>query len=93
MFAAAIKLASRPDRKTNTHAVLIPGGKAGVWIASGLASGVTLLSIVVSVFPPGDSSNRSLFVIKVVGTTIAAVAVGLILYYRGYLEKRRQARD
>ncbi len=93
MFAAAIKLASRPDRKTNTHAVLIPGGKAGVWIASGLASAVTLLSIVVSVFPPGDSSNRSLFVIKVVGTTIAAVAVGLILYYRGYLEKRRQARD
>jgi len=93
MFAAAIKLASRPDRKTNTHAVLIPGGKAGVWIASGLASAVTLLSIVVSVFPPGDSSNRTLFVIKVVGTTIAAVAVGLILYYRGYLEKRRQARS
>ncbi len=93
MFAAAIKLASRPDRKTNTHAVLVSGGKAGVWIASGLASAVTLLSIVVSVFPPGDSSNRSLFVIKVVGTTIAAIAVGLILYYRGYLEKRRQARD
>ncbi len=93
MFAAAVKLASRPDRLTNTHAVLIPGGKAGVWIASGLASGVTLLSIIVSVFPPGDSSNRLLFVIKVVGTTVVAVAFGLILYYRGSLEKRRKARQ
>jgi amino acid transporter len=93
MFAAAVKLASRPDRLTNTHAVLIPGGKAGVWIASGLASGVTLLSIIVSVFPPGDSSNRLLFVIKVVGTTLVAVAFGLILYYRGSLEKRRKAKQ
>ena len=93
MFAAAIKLSSRPDRATNPHAVLVPGGKAGVWIASGLASAVTLLSIVVSVFPPGDSSNRLLFVIKVVGTTVAAVAVGLVLYYRGHTEKRRQAGD
>jgi glutamate:GABA antiporter len=93
MFAAAVKLASRPDRLINTHAVLIPGGKAGVWIASGLASGVTLLSIIVSVFPPGDSSNRLLFVIKVVGTTLVAVAFGLILYYRGSLEKRRKARQ
>ena len=33
MFAAAIKLAGRPDRKSNQHAVLIPGGMAGVWIA------------------------------------------------------------
>jgi hypothetical protein len=64
-----------------------------VWIASGLASAVTLLSIIVSVFPPGDSSNRLLFVIKVVGTTVAAVALGLILYYRGQMEKRRQAGD
>ncbi|HET9803894.1 MAG TPA: APC family permease, partial [Candidatus Acidoferrum sp.] len=70
MFGAAIKLASRPDRKTNPHAVLIPGGKVGVWIACGLATSVTLLSIIVSVFPPGDSSSRSLFVVKVAGTTI-----------------------
>src|SRR5258707_6104407 len=83
MFAAAIKLANRPDRNTNPHAVLVPGGKIGVWIACGLASAVTLLSIIVSVFPPGDSSNRSLFLVKVIGTTIAAIALGLILYYRG----------
>jgi amino acid transporter len=83
MFAAAIKLAGRADRDTNPHAVLVPGGKTGVWIACGLATSVTLLSIIVSVFPPGDSSNRILFVIKVVGTTVAAIAIGLILYFRG----------
>ncbi|HXJ47136.1 MAG TPA: APC family permease [Candidatus Dormibacteraeota bacterium] len=83
MFAAAIKLANRPDRNTNPLAVLVPGGKIGVWIACGLASAVTLLSIIVSVFPPGDSSNRTLFLVKVIGTTIAAIALGLILYYRG----------
>jgi len=89
MFAAAIKLAGRADRITNPHAVLVPGGKTGVWIACGLATSVTILSIVVSVFPPGDSSNRTLFVIKVAGTTVAAIAIGLILYFRGKMAKTK----
>ena len=90
MFAAAIKLAGRPDRRSNPHAVLVPGGKAGVWIACTLAFSVTLLSIIVSVFPPGDSSNRKLFLIKVIGTTVLAVAVGLILYFWGAAKKRSE---
>jgi len=90
MFAAAIKLAGRPDRMANPHAVLVPGGKTGVWIACSLAFSVTLLSIIVSVFPPGDSSNRKLFLIKVVGTTVLAVAVGLILYFWGAAKKRSE---
>jgi glutamate:GABA antiporter len=90
MFAAAIKLAGRPDRTANPQAVLVPGGKAGVWIACTLAFSVTLLSIIVSVFPPGDSSNRKLFLIKVIGTTVLAVAVGLILYFWGAAKKRSE---
>ena len=90
MFAAAVKLAGRPDRTANPHAVLVPGGKAGVWIACTLAFSVTLLSIIVSVFPPGDSSNRKLFLIKVIGTTVLAVAVGLILYFWGAAKKRSE---
>jgi amino acid transporter len=74
MYAAAIKLADRKDRLENPHAVLIPGGKAGVWIAS------------------GDSANRGLFLIKVVGSTVAAMALGLTLYYRGVYAKKREAR-
>jgi amino acid transporter len=91
MFAAAIKLAGRSDRATNPHAVLIPGGKFGVALASTLAIFVTALSIVVSVVPPGDSSNRWLFIAKVTGTTVAAIALGLILYYRGAWSKKAEA--
>jgi hypothetical protein len=87
MFAAAVKLAGRPDRAANPQAILIPGGEAGVWLACLLASAVTLLAIIVSVFPPGDSSNRQLFPVKVVGTTLVSVAVGLVLYARGAREK------
>ena len=89
MYAAAIKLASRRDRLENPLAVLIPGGKPGVYIASGIAFAVTLLCIIVSILPPGDSANRALFLIKVVGSTLGAMALGLTLYYRGVRAKRR----
>jgi amino acid transporter len=92
MYAAAIKLAGRKDRLENPHAVLIPGGKLGVWIASGIAFAVTLLSIIVSMLPPGDSANRGLFLIKVVGSTLGALALGLILYFRGVQAKKREGR-
>jgi amino acid transporter len=91
MYAAAIKLSGRKDRLENPHAVLIPGGKLGVWIASGIAFAVTLLSIIVSVLPPGDSANRALFLVKVVGSSLGAMALGLTLYYRGVREKKREA--
>ena len=91
MYAAAIKLAARKDRSENPQAVLIPGGKPGVWIVSGIAFAVTLLSIFVSILPPGDSSNRKLFLIKVVGGTIVAMVLGLVLYYRGVRAKAHEA--
>ena len=92
MYAAAIKLASRKDRLENPHAVLIPGGKPGVCIASGMAFAGTVLCIIVSILPPGDSANRALFLIKVVGSTLGAMALGLTLYYRGVRAKRREGR-
>jgi glutamate:GABA antiporter len=90
MYAAAIKLANRPDRLTNPDAVLIPGGKVGVWLASGIAFAITLLSIVVSLLPPGDAASRWMFVAKVAGWTVGALALGLVLYYRGALAKKRE---
>ena len=91
MYAAAIKLAGRPDRLQNSDAVLIPGGKIGVWLASGIAFAITLLSIVVSLLPPGDAADRRVFQMKVVGWTVGALALGLALYSRGVLAKRREA--
>jgi amino acid transporter len=90
MYAAAIKLASRKDRLENPEAVLIPGGKIGVWLASGIAFAITVVSIVVSLLPPGDSSDRRMFQMKVVGWTAGALILGLILYYRGLAAKKRE---
>lgn len=91
MYGAVIKLASRPDRKTDPHAVLIPGGKIGVWIAGGLGFLVVAAGIVLSLIPPGESENKFLFELKLVAGTVIAVLIGLALYYRGAKQKRREA--
>ena len=88
MFAAAIRLAARKDRTENKQAVLIPGGFVGVWTASGVAFFITLISIVLSVFPPGESSNRISFLFRTLLWVIGALAVGLTLYWRGARAKR-----
>jgi glutamate:GABA antiporter len=91
MYAAAIKLAGRKDRLENPQAVLIPGGKVGVWIASGLGFLVVLAGIVLSLIPPGDSSDKLGFELKLVGGTVTAVVLGLLLYFRGVRDKSRSA--
>lgn len=87
MFAAALWLSRRKDRTENKQAVLIPGGLAGVWIASGVAFVITLLSIALSVFPPGESSSRISFLVRTLLWVIGALTVGLALYWRGVRNK------
>jgi amino acid transporter len=87
MFAAIFKLANRPDRKQNMHAVLVPGGKPGVWICGGLGFLVVLIGIAVSLIPPGESTNPVLFEIKLVLVTVVSILLGLILYWRGARSK------
>jgi glutamate:GABA antiporter len=88
MFAAVIKLVGRKDRKENPHAVLVPGGKIGVWIAGGLGFAIVLIGILVSLVPPGDSSNKLGFELKLVGGTLASILIGLFLYWRGTRAKQ-----
>jgi glutamate:GABA antiporter len=90
MFAAVIKLANRPDRDTNAHAVLIPGGKFGVWLAAGVGFLIVFVAMLISAVPPGDSSNKLLFEVKVLVATIGAILVGLVLYWRGARAKRAE---
>lgn len=91
MFAAAIKLMKLPDRRENPHAVLIPGGKAGVWLFSSLGFVIVLIGIIVSLVPPGDSANKLGFEMKLVGGTVVALAIGLFLYFRGARTKVRES--
>ena len=83
MFIAAIKLSYRKDRAADPRAVLIPGGVPGVWVASGIAFLVTLLSIAFSVFPPGEASDRLKFQIRLLAWVVGALLVGFALYWRG----------
>jgi len=83
MYAAVIKLAGRRDRAENDRAVLIPGGKPGVWLAGGLGFVVTFASILFSFVPPGEVTNKFVFEVKIIGASVAAVGLGLVLYYRG----------
>jgi glutamate:GABA antiporter len=88
MYAAAIKLAYESDRESCTGAVLVPGGRVGVWIAGLLGFGVTAVSIVLALIPSKDVTNAFSYELKLVGGTVGAVAVGLLLYWRGARSKR-----
>ena len=91
MFAGVLKLAGRRDRTENPKAVLIPGGKFGLWVSGVLGFLVVLAGIFVSLVPPGDSKNKWSFEVRLVGGTLASIFLGLILYWRGARAKTREA--
>jgi len=90
MFAAVIKLARRKDRAENPHAVLVPGGIAGVWLCGGLGFLVVLVGIILSFIPPGGSDTL-VFEVDVIGGTLGSVLLGLFLYWRGARTQRSEA--
>ncbi|WP_348263771.1 APC family permease [Telmatobacter sp. DSM 110680] len=87
MFAAVIRLSTRKDRRENSHAVLVPGGVAGVWICGSLGFLVVLIGIILSFFPPGETTTAS-FELQLVGGTAASILIGLFLYWRGARSKK-----
>jgi amino acid transporter len=99
MFAAVIKLSRRPDRQQaretagqpSSNIILVPGGRPGVWIAGGLGFIVVLVGIAVSLIPPGDSSSKLSFELKLLIGTIASILLGLALYWRGARTKAAQS--
>jgi amino acid transporter len=87
MFAAVIRLSTRKDRKENTAAVLVPGGVAGVWICGSLGFLVVLVGIILSFFPPGETST-AVFEMQLIGGTSISILIGLFLYWRGARSKK-----
>ena len=87
MFAAIIKLATRKDRKGNPHAVLVPGGRVGVWICGALGFVVVLLGICLSFVPPGETTGALSYELQLILGTGVSVLIGLILYWRGARSK------
>jgi amino acid transporter len=79
MYGAAIKLSYRADRNSG-GAVLVPGGKPGIWIAGSLAFLITLGSMALAMIPP-EGENKFVFEAKLIGCTISFVGFGLVLYF------------
>ena len=91
MFAGVLKLSARKDRAENPHAVLVPGGKAGLWLSGILGFVVVLIGIFVSLVPPGDAINKWSFELRLVGGTALSILLGLVLYWRGARSKKTEA--
>jgi len=88
MYAAAIRLSYRADRNADGQAVLVPGGKFGIWATGSLAFLITLGSMVLAAIPPGGE-NKIVFEAKLIGSTVGFVGFGLILYWRGARSKAK----
>ena len=75
LFAAALKL--RYSRPGTPRPYRVPGGKAGMWIVTGVALAALVFTLVVGCFPPGDVPRlgRTGYVVFVAGTT-AVLSVG-----------------
>jgi amino acid transporter len=88
MFAGVLKLSGRKDRAENPHAMLIPGGKLGLWTCGLVGFVVVLIGIFVSLVPPGDALNKWSFELRLLGGTLVSIFFGLILYWRGARSKK-----
>lgn len=89
MYACFIKLSYRQDRRTDSSSVLVPGGKFGVWVLGLLAFIITLGSMILAMIPTSDVENKAGFVMKIVGSTIVSIGIGLLLYWRGARNKAK----
>lgn len=90
MYAAAIKLSYRSNRK-EAGAVLVPGGKAGIWLTGSLAFLITLGSMLLAAIPPGGE-NKIVFEAKLIGSTVIFIGIGLLLYWRGARNKAKSVK-
>ena len=84
LFVSLAKLRKgRELSSENSGRLLIPGGKFGLWAVVVAGFVATAISIIFSLIPPENVENPWLFEGKVLGGTLAFLAVGLIFYFRG----------
>jgi len=88
MFAGVLKLSGRKDRAENPHAMLVPGGKLGLWTCGLVGFVVVVIGIFVSLVPPGETLNKWSFEFRLLGGTLVSIFFGLILYWRGARSKK-----
>jgi len=80
MFAAMIVVQREP---AGADVIRVPGGRPVAILAAGVGFTVTAVSIVLSCIPEEAEPDKPLFVIKVVGASLALVAIGAAVYFTG----------
>jgi amino acid transporter len=80
MFAAMIVLQREP---AGPGVICVPGGRRVAIALATLGFIVTAISIVLACVPADEEPNKPLAVVKVVGSSVAMVAVGAAVYYAG----------
>ncbi len=86
MFAAMIVLQREP---AGPGVMRVPGGKPVAIALAATGFIVTAISIVLACIPPDEEPNKTLAVVKVVGSSAILVGVGAVVYLLG----RRRARS
>ena len=84
MFAAMIVLQREP---AGPEVMRVPGGKPVAIAVALVGFTTTAISICLATLPAADEPNKPLAVLKIVGLTLALLAVGIGLYLLG---RRRQ---
>lgn len=79
LFAAMIKLQREPLPQGAFH---LPGGRIMAITIATIGFITTLLAIVLSVVPSSDDPHPTLSVIKILGSTLLMLAIGIAVYWR-----------
>jgi len=85
MLAAMIKLQREP---AGPDVMRVPGGPRVAVAVAALGFATTAVSIVLACVPPDDEPNKALAVVKVVGSSLVLVLIGVAIYLHG---RRRAA--
>jgi amino acid transporter len=83
MFAAMIKLQQEP---AGPEVIRVPGGPVVAKVLASLGFLVSAIAIVLACVPADDEPYKMIAVVKVVGSSVALVAIGAMIYFVG---KRR----
>jgi amino acid transporter len=85
MFAAMIVLQREP---AGPEVMRVPGGRPAAIALAVTGFIVTTISIVLACVPPDEEPNKMLAVVKVVGSSLVLVGIGVVVYLAG---RRRAA--
>jgi glutamate:GABA antiporter len=80
MFAALVKVQNEP---AGPDVICVPGGKPVAVLFGVIGFLTTAIAIVLACLPSADEANKTLAVVKIVGLSVALIAIGAVVYSVG----------